>query len=90
MKKLKSKTIAITMILIMVIPIALFQLPSANAATYTSYPFIGAMPNPVGVGQQVLLHVGMLTALNNVVDGRLMAKQPYLTVRKLTQQVELV
>jgi hypothetical protein len=52
-----------------VLPIAFIEIPDTNAATYTSYPFIGAMPNPVGVGQTVLLHVGMLTALNNVVDG---------------------
>ena len=65
----KNGIISIAIIAILVIPIALIEIPDTSAATYTSYPFIGAMPNPVGVGQTVLLHVGMLTALNNVVDG---------------------
>ena len=65
----KNGIISIALLAILVFPIAFIEIPNASAATYTSYPFIGAMPNPVGVGQQVLLHVGMLTALNNVVDG---------------------
>jgi hypothetical protein len=37
------------------------NLPVSIAAEYTkkAYPYIGAMPNPVGVGQEVLLHVGI-------------------------------
>ncbi len=69
MKLNKNGIISIAIIAILVIPIAFIEIPDTNAATYTSYPFIGAMPNPVGVGQTVLLHVGMLTALTNVVDG---------------------
>ena len=43
--------------------------PIAKAAdaeathTMKTYAFIGAMPNPVGVGQEVLLHVGITQAL---------------------------
>ena len=69
MKLNKNGIISIALLAILVLPIAFIEIPKTNAATYTSYPFIGAMPNPVGVGQTVLLHVGMLTALNNVVDG---------------------
>ncbi len=71
MQKIKSKnmTTLITLMLIAAMSIPYLTIPTASAATYTSYPFIGAMPNPVGVGQTVLLHVGALTALNNVVDG---------------------
>jgi hypothetical protein len=65
----KNEIISIALLAILVLPIAFIEIPNTSAATYTSYPFIGAMPNPVGVGQTVLLHVGMLTALNNVVDG---------------------
>jgi hypothetical protein len=65
----KKSIISIALLLVLVFPIAFLDVPSTEAATYTSYPFIGAMPNPVGVGQTVLLHVGMLTALRNVVDG---------------------
>ena len=69
MKLNKNGILSIAIIAILVIPIAFIEIPNTSAATYTSYPFIGAMPNPVGVGQQVLLHVGMLTALQNVIDG---------------------
>jgi hypothetical protein len=65
----KKIVVSIALLTILIIPMVYMQIPSAQAATYTSYPFIGAMPNPVGVGQTVLLHVGALTALQNVVDG---------------------
>jgi outer membrane protein assembly factor BamB len=35
----------------------------------TTYAFIGALPNPVGVGQEVLLHVGITQQLTNVAYG---------------------
>jgi hypothetical protein len=34
-----------------------------------TYAFIGALPNPVGVGQEVLLHVGITQPLTNVAYG---------------------
>jgi len=40
-------------------------LPTTTAQTpmqKDTFPFINAIPNPVGVGQEVLLHVGILTA----------------------------
>ena len=54
---------------LLLLPIAFIDTPTATAATYTSYPFLGAVPNPVGVGQEVLLHVGALTALQYAEDG---------------------
>ena len=65
------KATMIAILLLSVIASSFVCIPNASAqgSRYKSYPFIGAMPNPVGVGQTVLLHVGMLTALNNVVDG---------------------
>jgi hypothetical protein len=42
----------------------------ANAqATMKTYCFIGAIPNPVGVGQEVLFHVGITRELSTVAMG---------------------
>jgi outer membrane protein assembly factor BamB len=62
MANLKSKatTIAISVFLMLAMAISLVALPNASAQTATkTYAFIGATPNPVGVGQEVLLHVGI-------------------------------
>jgi outer membrane protein assembly factor BamB len=40
--------------------VSLVALPTANAQyTKKTYPYVGAMPNPVGVGQEVLIHLGI-------------------------------
>ena len=68
----KNKATVIALLLIAIFAVSIIStipMTTAQGSTYKSYPFIGAMPNPVGVGQQVLLHVGALTALTNVVDG---------------------
>ncbi|MBT0160337.1 hypothetical protein G4O51_10175 [Candidatus Bathyarchaeota archaeon A05DMB-2] len=67
----KSKTTAaIAMLLILTFAISLVTLPTANAqSTMKTYAFIGAIPNPVGVGQEVLLHVGITLALQDVSMG---------------------
>jgi len=61
----KNKTIiTIVMLLMFAIAVSLFALPAANAqSTVETYPYIGAVPNPVGVGQEVLLHVGITKEL---------------------------
>jgi len=72
MKMLKKNTISsvIAVILISSIALTLFALPLANAqATNKTYPFIDAIPNPVGVGQTVLLNYGALNFLNAENDG---------------------
>ncbi len=62
MTNLKSKatTIAISTFLMVVMAISIIALPNANAQTpIKTYAFVGATPNPVGVGQEVLFHIGI-------------------------------
>ena len=69
MKKLKNKTMAtlIAIILVSSMAISLVAIPSANAQSkMTTYAFIGAMPNPIGVGQQTLLDLGITDQLTSV------------------------
>jgi len=67
MKIFGSKTNAaiIALILVSTIAVTLFALPAANAAPTTkkSYAYIGALPNPIGVNQETLLHVGVIEPL---------------------------
>jgi hypothetical protein len=50
--------------------ISLIALPSATAqGTRQTYPFINAVPNPVGVNQQVYLHVGIKHPLSLTSEG---------------------
>ena len=67
--KTKKILSSLALLALLVFPIIFMEIPSTNASTYTSYPFLGGVPNPVGVGQQVLLHVGALTALRTDGDG---------------------
>ena len=74
-KKLKRKTIAtfITFILLSSMLITSFALQTTYAQTATkeknTFAMIGAMPNPVGVGQDVLLWVGITDMLYVYSDG---------------------
>ena len=65
----KSKATAIALLLLFAMAISLVALPNANAATAKTYPFIGAMPNPVGVNQEVLFHVGISEATAHPQEG---------------------
>ena len=51
--------------------ISLFALPGDQSATAqtTTFAYIGAVPNPVGVGQDVLLHIGITQQLNTADQG---------------------
>ncbi len=73
MKKLHSKTkqFTITLILVLTISASLVALPAvtAQAPTKKTFAYIGAVPNPVGIEQQVLLHVGITENLYNVAQG---------------------
>jgi len=55
-------------VLILSITVTLVVIPSANSQTaqYTKkvYPFCGASPNPVGVGQLITLHIGITDQVN--------------------------
>jgi len=56
--KSKATTIAISVFLILAMAISL--VPATNAQTaIRTYAFVSATPNPVGVGQEVLLHIGI-------------------------------
>jgi hypothetical protein len=62
MKKQQYKTKIFTAILTVIITLSAisFALPVVTAqSNVATYPFIGAIPNPVGVNQEVLLHVGI-------------------------------
>ncbi|MEM2108171.1 MAG: hypothetical protein QXL10_02670 [Candidatus Bathyarchaeia archaeon] len=64
----KKKTMTIlTTLMALIFAVTLIALPTANAqATMRTYPYIGALPNPVGVGQQVLIHVGITQQLSSI------------------------
>ena len=69
MRKIKNKIMAtlITLILTLSIVFPLFALPTTNAqSTRETYAYIGATPNPVGVSQETLLHVGITQQLSLV------------------------
>ncbi|PVX25666.1 MAG: hypothetical protein CW691_03905, partial [Candidatus Bathyarchaeum sp.] len=67
----KSKITTIALILLLTISAILVAFPYVIAQTETkkTYPFIGAIPNPVGVNQEVLIHVGISHQLASVEYG---------------------
>ena len=71
--KNKTMTILIALILMITIAIPLIALPNANAQvpllTKKTHPYIGATPNPIGVGQQTLIHVGISDELQTAAHG---------------------
>lgn len=72
MKKIikKSKIRSILVIFLLIFPIlALTTTVNAQEKTRVTYAFIGATPNPVGVNQEVLLHVGITDYLLVSEDG---------------------
>ncbi len=73
MFKNKTKTTLVTLILLLTISMPLFALSNADAQTPTkeknTFAMIGAMPNPVGVGEEVLLWVGITDMLYVYTDG---------------------
>ena len=58
----------LVVILMLSITATLVTIPSATPQTtqYTKkvYPFCGASPNPVGVGQLITLHIGITDQVN--------------------------
>lgn len=58
--KLKVSTIALTLMLLMSAVVFTFSIASAQEIKEkTTYAYIGAIPDPVGVNQPLLLHVGI-------------------------------
>ncbi|MCW4000714.1 MAG: hypothetical protein NWE93_10780 [Candidatus Bathyarchaeota archaeon] len=66
--KIKTKSLAtlfaVLMIISTAIPLATLPTASAADASVKTFPFVGATPNPVGVNQQVLIHVGISAQLS--------------------------
>ena len=63
--------VAIALFLMLALVITPVALPTANAqivGSSESYAFIGATPNPVGIGQETLLHVGITQQLQITQD----------------------
>ena len=68
--KNKSKISTISLILLLTLSATLIALPSAAAqGTQVTYPFIGVVPNPVGINQVIVLHVGIFQQLSQVQMG---------------------
>jgi outer membrane protein assembly factor BamB len=66
----KSKATAVSLLLMFAMVVSIVALPTATAqSTRKTYPFIGAVPNPVGVGQEVLLHIGIKHPLSGTDEG---------------------
>ncbi len=61
MQKNRILISTITAVLMIAIAMPLLNLPVADAQviTRTTYAYLGATPNPLGVGQETLLHVGI-------------------------------
>jgi hypothetical protein len=63
MKKIQKKIQIITFAIILILALSTFLiiLPNtiAQEPKVKTYPFINAVPNPVGINQEVLLHVGI-------------------------------
>ena len=92
MQKIQNKTMAtlIALLLITSMAISLIPSPGANAqtqATVKTFAFIGATPNPVGVGQQTLLHIGISAQLANAALGW---KDLSVTITRPDGQVETI
>ncbi len=49
--------------------VAAFPLSNAQTTAKKTYAFINATPNPVGVGQETLLHIGISEATNGTYFG---------------------
>jgi len=73
-RKNKPKISTITLILLLTMSAMLVALPAVTAQapeyrTKTTYPYIGATPNPIGVNQMVLLHTGITDYLTTTTHG---------------------
>jgi outer membrane protein assembly factor BamB len=68
--KMKNKTsILIAIILMVTIAIPLTSVPTNAQSTKTTYAVIGATPNPVGIGQEVLIWLGITDQVAHPMPG---------------------
>ncbi|MEJ2243091.1 MAG: PQQ-binding-like beta-propeller repeat protein [Candidatus Bathyarchaeota archaeon] len=64
-KNSKSKITPISLIFVLTISVLIIAVPTTSAQeTVKTFPFIGGIPNPVGVNQEVLLHTGIAQQLS--------------------------
>ena len=60
MKKNNNRAITtLALFLIFAVAFSTFSIAIAQTGTRVTYAYMGALPNPVGVGQEVLLHLGI-------------------------------
>ena len=95
MKMIKNKTFAtmIALILMLTIAIPLFALPTANAHSPSwnipSFAYVVAQPNPVGVGQRVMIFMWVDTPLPSAAVTNDIRRHDYkLTITKLDGTTE--
>jgi len=68
--KSKTTTVAVALFLMFAMAVSIVALPTASAqSTKATYAYLGAVPNPVGVNQEVLLHVGITFPLQSAEMG---------------------
>jgi hypothetical protein len=68
--KTKAATITFSTFLIIAMAVSLFPSNIVNAQeNRITYAYIGATPNPVGVGQETLLHIGIMQQLTSTAQG---------------------
>ena len=73
--KFKTKIFAFALVLLFILSTTfailptVAQPPAAEEQSLQTYCYLGAIPNPVGVNQQVLLHVGITDYLETAEDG---------------------
>ena len=66
----KSVATAVSLFMMFAMAFSLAALPAATAqSTRKTFAYIGATPNPVGVGQETLLHVGITQQLQRATHG---------------------
>ena len=67
-----TKISTITLILLLTISATIIALPAVTAQepqTEMTFPYLGAVPNPVGINQQVLLHIGITESRSSAEQG---------------------
>ena len=69
METTKKTTLVLVLTLTFAAIFIALPVSGQNVGSIKSYPFIGATPNPVGVDQEVLLHIGITEPLQNVGQG---------------------
>ena len=70
LKNDRTTTTLIALFLTLIIAVVFVPVPSTYAQpTQVTYAFLGVNKNPVGVGQEVLLHVGITQGLGATADG---------------------